>query len=189
MANSVLLKELSNSIQDSTSEEFSNYVGDVNRNSYDNLTNLKTELDTNAVVAKKFSADYCKRLSKCRVCKKTMEREELRIGKSVTFRGKPIRHYFHPTCAFNSFKKAQLEENVIKCTKDISEFDLLLNSDKTKILNRVDESNAFRSETRSTPRMRIKKTIAVQDSPVARRKRLKSPLQPSIKIMYTNADQ
>ena len=43
---------------------------------------------TTRTLEKKFSADYCKRGStKCKACKKRIQKGELRIGKSVPFKG------------------------------------------------------------------------------------------------------
>ena len=40
---------------------------------------------------KTFSVDYCKRTTtKCKVCKKKIPKDELRIGKLVLFKGKHI---------------------------------------------------------------------------------------------------
>ena len=73
-----------------------------------------------------FMVDYCKRgTTKCRKCKKKIPSAALRIGKSAKFRTRDIYHYFHVTCAFQSFEKARSSANTITCMDDILGFDLI----------------------------------------------------------------
>ena len=58
--------------------------------------------------------------AKCRQCKKQIEKNLLRVGKYITFKGKIVTLFYHPDCAFALFEKAQHCENFVQ---DLSEFD------------------------------------------------------------------
>ena len=73
---------------------------------------------------KLFLVDYCKRsITKCRRCKKSIIKDNLRIGKPMKFKTKFIYHYFHVECAFRSFEKAKSTLNTITCIDDIIGFE------------------------------------------------------------------
>ena len=56
-----------------------------------------------------FSIDYSKcGTAKCQKCKKNIGQDELRIGKSLPFKGKFISRYFHVPSAFAMFRKARV---------------------------------------------------------------------------------
>ena len=155
------------------------------------LDNVFTDDDDYTNTGKKFSADYCKRGStKCKTCKKRIQKGELRIEKSVPFKAIHILQYYHLKCAFNSFKNGRLAANVITCMDDINVFNLLIDSDKRMILEAMDDANAKRTKTlNDEPKKKVKKAILIQDTPKGRLKRLKSSSLPSIKVICTNADQ
>ena len=53
------------------------------------------------------------------------EVNELRIRKFMKFNSKNIYHYFHVSCAFESFEKPKSVANMIPCMDDIMGLDLI----------------------------------------------------------------
>ena len=140
---------------------------------------------------KKFSVDYCKRATtKCKVCKKKIPKDELRIGKCVPFKDKHILQYYHIRCVFKSFQKARVATNVISSMDDIDGFDLIFDDDKITLLKLIVDANAKRTRPLDQPKERSNKTVKIPyPSSIGYRSQLLSIKTPSIKIMYTNADQ
>ena len=102
---------------------------------------------TNVIVSdnKYFCVDYCKRGStKCKVCKKHIPKDELRIGKSVLFKTKTIIQFYHINCAFKSFEKVRVETNVITCTDDIDGINSIDEIDRNEINEMVTELHTKR---------------------------------------------
>ena len=63
---------------------------------------------------KKFLVDHCKRGStKCKVCKKSISKGDLRIGMLVAFKTTYIHQYHHIECAFKRFQRARVSTNAI----------------------------------------------------------------------------
>ena len=148
------------------------------------------EIEESSDPNKNFSVDYCKRGStKCKVCKKKISKDELRIGKSVPFKTIKIVQYSHLKCAFEAFRRARVSTNVITCMDDITDFDLIKDEDKVRVINLIDQTNEARERPLSEPVRRFKKPVEIQEAPNVRLKRLKSSNLPSLKLMYTNADQ
>ena len=140
------------------------------------------------MTANKFCTDYSVRgTAKCRVCKKAIKKGELRIGCYVTFKGKVITNYYHVLCFFDKMKKARTESNVIKGPKYIDGFDNIKPTDQLQLLDFIKADD----ETRTKPLLKKyrKKIVSFQAPPNERRKKLKILKTPSIKIMFTNADQ
>ena len=70
-----------------------------------------SEIDsrTKAATYNKFSADYSKLgTAKCKLCKKKILKDALRIGMYITFKGKTITSYHHPRYIFNKMKNARV---------------------------------------------------------------------------------
>ena len=72
---------------------------------------------------------------------------------------------------------------------DINDFDLILDEDKVRILELIDQTNEARKKPLSEPTRRVKTPVKIQESPKTRFNRLKSSNLPALKILYTNADQ
>ena len=138
-----------------------------------------------------FLVDYCKRGStKCKKCGRHILVGELRIGKSVKFKAKYIYQYLHTHCAFESFNKARLVANAITYMDDMLGFDLIKDEDRIKILQMLDKSNAERKRPFVEPKEIRKKVNRIPPpSELGYRPKLSSIKAPSIKVMYTNADQ
>ena len=136
----------------------------------------------------KFRVDYSKRgTAKCTVCKKCIPKEELRMGTYASFKGKTITTFHHVACFFQKMQKARVESNVIRNSSEIDGFDDISEADKESLLNRIREDESMRT----TPLIKSydKKSVAITNTPIKRRKKLRMMKTPSVKVMFTNADQ
>lgn len=115
---------------------------------------------------------------------------ELRIGKSVQFKNRYILQYHHTQCAFDSFKRARLAVNTISCIDDVDGFELIKEKDRLAIVQMIDDAKMERRQPFEEPRDHSRKAKKIPPpSELGYRPRL-SPLKvPTMKIMYTNADQ
>ncbi len=155
-----------------------------------NVTDDEDSTDHPEISSNKFCIDYSKTgTAKCRKCNKVIDKNILRIGKYMAFKGNIIKHYYHSTCAFLSFEKARVITNVITSIENIDGFDTIIESDRKRINEMVDEANAKRTKVLEKPRVKTKQPILLQEAPKSRLNRLKSSILPSMGIMYTNADQ
>ena len=110
------------------------------------------------------------------------------MGVYIYFKGKMITNYRHVPCAFGKMQKARVESNVIKSPNEIDGLEKLSAVDQQIIINRIQEDK----EKRSAPLARSYQKIIVPRnvlSPIERRKKLKMMKTPSIKVLFTNADQ
>ena len=99
----------------------------------------------------------------------------------VPFKGKVIINYYHVSCSFGKMQKARVESNVIQNSKEIDGFECISKVDQS-IISKCIKVN---KDLRTTPFTQgyKKKSISM------RRRKLKVLNSPSIKIMFTNADQ
>ena len=145
--------------------------------------------DDIAVSTNKFCVDYSIRgTAKCKICKNNIPKGELRMGVYIYFKDKMITNYRHVPCAFGKMQKARVESNVIKSPNEIDGLEKLSAVDQQIIINRIQEDK----EKRSAPLARSYQKIIVPRnvlSPIERRKKLKMMKTPSIKVLFTNADQ
>ena len=137
-----------------------------------------------------FVVDYCKRnTTKCRRCKKCIQKDVLRIGKSVKFKNKLIYHYFHINCAFESFEKAKSVRNTITCMEDINGFELIKDEERILILKLMDKINAKRAAVEEKKlKSEPKRAVPMGKGSKTRLARLKSSNLPTLDVLYTNAD-
>ena len=164
---------------------------EINDTEQDGDFDLKQESDVEKAEAPKkiFLVDYCKRsTTKCRRCKKNIAKNDLRIGRSTKFKGKYIYHYFHVNCAFQSFEKAKSSTNTINCMDDIMGFELIKDEEKMRIVQMMDELNAKREAVDTSKSKKEPKRISPMDES-ARKKKLAIRTDPSIRILFANADQ
>ena len=117
------------------------------------------------------------------MCVKVIDRNELRIGKLVTFKVGYIIQHRHVDCAFRLFSKARVVTNVIVDVDEIDGFDLINGDEKSRITNLVDNQNNAR-KLPLLKAMPTKKTISIQTPTKFRKSNLKSSYLPII-----NADQ
>ena len=96
--------------------------------------NLEDEKDvhTSNTTGNKFSVGYSKRgTAKCIVCKKTIGKGEIQIGKSVpTTR---IVQYRHVECAFSAFRRARALGNVITSIEELNGINEINDIDMTRL--------------------------------------------------------
>ena len=134
--------------------------------------------------------DYAIRgTANCRECEKRINKGDPRIGNLVPFKEKYIFKYHHIDCAFKSFKRARVATNVIS---DINQVDAV---DKLSLIDRkrIEELVSKEIETREKPLPNQgpgKKNNCRPTSPIiSKQKRLVPTEIPTIKVMFTNADQ
>ena len=156
------------------------------------ITNEGDQIDgidsSKAATYNKFSADYSKLgTAKCKVCKKKILKDGLRIGMYTMFKGKTITSYHHPSCIFNKMKKARVESSVIKDLAEIDGIEHVSNEDKD-ILSKLIQENAA-SRTKPLKESYKKKALPMEIRPAERRRKLQVLKSPSIKVLFTNADQ
>ena len=90
----------------------------------------------------KFCVDYAKSgKAKCRKCNKPVEKNLLRIGKYVAFKGKIIIHFFHPRCAFASFQKARQLDNVLKDLGELDGVESIADEDREFLVAAIKKGN------------------------------------------------
>ena len=138
--------------------------------------------------ANKFCVDFSKRgTAKCKVCKKCIASAELRIGTYTLFKGKTIISFHHVACFFVKMKKARVASNVIQSPDDIDGFTSIPDADQQFIISKINEDKSERTAPLPIPRGKKQETTK---APLKeRRKKLKMMKTPSVKIMFTNADQ
>ena len=137
--------------------------------------------------ANKFCVDYSKRgTAKCKVCKKCILKNELRIGVYTVFKGKIITKFHHINCFFQKMKRALVESNVIQSFSQIDGFETILDTDKEQIIAKIEEDKSGRSKPLQKTQGKKKAKI---ESVTNRRKKLRMLKSPAIKILFTNADQ
>ena len=149
----------------------------------ENNENLET-----ANTCNKFCADYSKRgTAKCKICKKLIVKDELRIGMYVSFKGNVFVSHHHAPCLFRKMRNARVESNVIQSLDDIDGIEHIANADQAKISDLISEDAA----ARTTPLLESyrKKVVPMEITPAKRRQKLRVLQTPAIKVMFTNADQ
>lgn len=93
----------------------------------------------------KYSADYSKRLSKCKRCKKEIAKGGARLAKVVPnfFAGgdneDEMKQYYHIECMFESFQRARATTKIIEAVDDIEDYADLSKEDQKKVVESLDE--------------------------------------------------
>ena len=137
-----------------------------------------------------FSIDKSLRgTAKCRMCKRIILKGDFRIGKNAPFKVGYIVQFFHVVCAFESSLKARLEANAITDISSIDGIDSVPPGVKSHIANLISDTNKKRKTTLVKPSALMKNSVLVQDSPKSKKTKLKSLGLPTMKVMFTNADQ
>ena len=109
----------------------------------------------------------------------------------MKFKTKFIIQYYHVKCSFDSFEKTRNVSNIITCTDDIDGFDLISDEDRIRILKLMDEANIKRENKLSRSQIKPKQKLKLIPQESAKRKlsKLKPSNFPTLKVLYTNADQ
>ena len=189
MAHSVIPEEVTTS----TGEYGDNNTREVpDREVDDDDVEGEKDSEEKSITSNKYCIDYSKRgTAKCKVCKKIIQKGELRTGMYAHFRDRKIINYFHVQCFFGKIRRARTEANVIKCSSDIDGYESILAEDKILISNQIQEVEEYRRLREEGKITDVKRThhMTKQVTPAARKRKLVTRTEPAIKIMYTNADQ
>ena len=121
------------------------------------------------------------------MCRKVIEKNELRIGKQVLFKKKIIKQYYHIPCSFSSFRRARKIENIIADVDTLSGYNDLAEEEKVTIRNLVEKELSQR-EKEPVRKIPAKKKKVLPSSTERIRRLIPSGL-PSVSILFTNADQ
>ena len=114
----------------------------------------------------------------------------MRISKIIPYKDTHTNQFFHIDCAFQSFRRARLRENIIAEVDDIDGAESLEESDVQHLLNAIQKANSERTTVtpEETP-YRRKKKIELSPPASTRKSKLRSSQIPKMKILFTNADQ
>ena len=94
-----------------------------------------------------FHVDYSIRgTAKCKICKKVIEKNTLRIGKPVMYKDRVFLQYHHISCIFKRFHKAKTASNIVSHTDDLAGFSDITESDQHYLKTIIDDENGLRSE-------------------------------------------
>ena len=149
---------------------------------------ISNEVSSTAEEVKKFSIDYSKRgTAKCRVCKKNISKDELRIGMLVPYKSSYYTQYRHVLCAFKSFHRARVESNIITRTAGLEGFEEISKKDRIYITEMINKENTERKPLPERPQRTKRKQISIPEE--KRRKLLIPSNLPRIPVLFTNADQ
>lgn len=106
-----------------------------------------------------FFADYSKRLSKCKKCKKEIEKGALRLGKLVPNAfgdaDTDMKQFYHVDCLFDSFKRVRAATKIIESADDIQDFDKINKEDQELIVEAIKNSPKSNKLSKSTVAKKI----------------------------------
>ena len=94
----------------------------------------------------KFCVDYSRRgIAKCKICKKRIQKDELRMGMYTTFKGITITIFHHVACFFKKMQKARILSNVVQGSDEIDGFDEIALADQSVIDKLIEEDKRART--------------------------------------------
>ena len=138
----------------------------------------------------KFAIDYSKNgKAKCKECGSAIPKGELRIGKNVSFKDTYILQYHHLSCAFTSFKRARVLSSVISASSEIDGFENISSEEKLMVEDLIAQSNAGRANPLPEEMSHKKAKTKMCHSQKTQIRSLKPSNMPSMKVLFTNADQ
>ena len=154
---------------------------------------MEKEVDDSDIVegtGNKFSVERAKSgRSTCRDCKKKINKDVLRISKLIPFKDIHVNQFFHVDCAFQTFKRARLRGNIIGEIGDVDGVESLRVNEVQVLIDAIQKANAERTNNLPEEYHRAKKKIELVAPANARKAKLKSSTIPTMKILFTNADQ
>ena len=137
-----------------------------------------------------FHVDYSIRgTAKCKICKKNIEKGELRIGKSAPYKDRVILQYHHIPCIFKQFHCARSALNIINHIDQIVGFTDLTETDRLYLRNLIDSENSQRKKIPVLAKKKCKERVSPEAPLQTRKTRLKTTNMESINVLFTNADQ
>ena len=99
-------------------------------------------------------------------------------------------HYFHIDCAFASFRNTRSVTNVITDTNEIDGTESITKEEHLRIKKLVEDANKIRTKPMlRTSAKKVQKSALMRGKSNSREDRIISLHIPSIKVMFTNADQ
>lgn len=116
-------------------------------------------------------------------------KDQFRIAKLVPFKVRFIKHFFHITCAFKSFLKARTDRNIIKSVSDVCGLNLVPEDIISQVTTLIDDVRAKVKKDLYKPKSAPKQPIVSDVEPRLRVASLKPSGMPSLKVLFTNADQ
>ena len=147
-------------------------------------TNAAGDNEENAFASNKF----CIEQQIAKNAKKNIK-DDLRIGKHVPFQIGHILQYYHVECAFESFLRAKVSSNSINNMTELDGIDLITNDEKTRIEKLIQETISMRTKPFTEGPVVNLKPVSMMNTPQCRLNMLKCTNLPSMKLMFTNADQ
>ena len=140
--------------------------------------------------ASNFHVDYSIRgTAKCKICKKVIEKNTLRIGKPVMYKDRVFLQYHHISCIFKRFHKAKTASNIVSHTDDLAGFSDITEGDQHYLKTIIDDENGLRSEVPPASQSKRKLRISPEAPLHVRKSKLKSSSTESLNVLFTNADQ
>ena len=137
-----------------------------------------------------FYVDYSVRgTAKCRVCKKKIEKNVLRIGKAFPYKDRTILHYNHVQCLFKRFHNARVACNILTHTDNLVGFADITEADQLYLKNLIGSENGLRKRIPTSAQQKRKARVSPEAPLQVRKARLKSSNTESLSVLYTNADQ
>ena len=118
-------------------------------------------------------------------------KDKLRIGKYTPFKNTHIIKYYHTACAFQSFSRARLKENVVSEPEQLDGYKDLTVCEQEIIAGIISKANNERkNELPDRPKFhKVRKKISQISKQDKEASKTKKSNLPTIKILFTNADQ
>lgn len=98
-------------------------------------------------------------------------------------------HYFHLNCIFTSFQKARSTLNIISDISEIDGVEMITPQERLQIKTLIEEVDTTEKPITRNPVPKDKRSTVKQSTPKSRKAKLSPSNLPSMKIMFTNADQ
>ena len=147
-------------------------------------------MDSNTQSTGGFHVDYSvKGTAKCKLCKKVISKNVLRIGKPVLFKDRIFLQYHHVPCMLKKFRNARIASNIVSDTNALTGFADLREDDQNTLKDLIASENESRSKTLPTSLQKRKTRVSPEAPLHVRRARLKSSNSECLTVLFTNADQ
>ena len=151
----------------------------------DDIIQLKSTTELNDLPGNRFSVDYAVRgTAKCKVCKKLINRNDLRISKRAPFKSKHIKQFYH-LLRLQVIRESKNPSNVISDSSELDGFVLISSTGKLRINDLLSNVPASRLPSVAPIENTGIKVASIRQSQT----KLVPTSLPSVNIMFTNADQ
>ena len=147
-------------------------------------------MDSNTQATGGFHVDYSvKGTAKCKLCKKVISKNVLRIGKPVLFKDRIFLQYHHVPCMLKKFRNARIASNIVSDTNALTGFADLREDDQHTLKDLIASENESRNKTLPTSLQKRKARVSPEAPLHVRKSRLKSSNSECLTVLFTNADQ